>query len=129
MSRFTVGHTYTRDEIAELIDLPVHLRRGGSWATGYMRWEDEVFIFCNVGVAGRTGHDYPNRWKGGDLVWSGKTNSTKDQPLIRGMINGELTVHLFWRDRDRAPWSYAGEAFARTVKDTVPVEVTWSFED
>lgn len=129
MNQFIQGQKYTREEIAEQIELPARLRKGGAWATGYMRWENEVFIFCNVGVAGRTGHDYPNRWKGEELIWTGKTNSTKEQPLISAMIKGDVTVHIFWRREDRAPWTYAGRATAVAVKDSVPVEVTWCFED
>lgn len=129
MSMFKVGECYTREAVAEEIGLPQDRRKGGAWATGYSRWGHEVFIFCNVGTAGRTGHDYPNRWGGKVLEWSGKTGSKLSQPLIKAMISGDVAVHLFWRGQDRSPFTYAGRALPIAVRDTVPVEVSWTFEE
>ncbi|MBM0169163.1 hypothetical protein [Altererythrobacter sp. C41] len=129
MANFEVGRTYTREQVADRIGLPELKRKGGAWATGYSRWGDEVVIFCNVGTAGRTGHDYPNRWNGKLLDWTGKTGSTAHQPLIREMLSGSLTIHVFWRGRDRSPFTYAGIASAVSVRETVPVAVTWAFQE
>jgi hypothetical protein len=128
MTGFVAGSTYTREQVAEIIGLPEDHRRGGPWATGYARWKSQIFIFCNVGVPGRTGHDYPNRWEDKSLVWYGKTQSKLGQPLIDTMVSGSEPVHIFWRAQDRAPFTYAGLAAALDVKATVPVEVTWTFE-
>ncbi len=128
-ARFQRGQLYTRADVAERIGLPQALRRGGNWDTGYSRWDSEYFIFCNVGIAGTTGHDYPNRWDGKDLVWSGKTGSRKDQPFLREMLSGASAVHLFWRGELRTPFTYAGRAVAKEVFDTVPVQVRWSFSE
>ena len=126
---FQVGRRYSREELADVIGLPADRRKGGPWATGYSRWGDEVFVFSNVGIAGRTGHDYPNRWDGKLLVWMGKTGSSAHQPLIQDMVTGRMPTHVFWRGRDRAPFTYAGIATAVSVRETVPVEVTWSFDE
>jgi 5-methylcytosine-specific restriction protein A len=61
--RFRVGVQYTRNDIYRLLDVPQD-RQGGNWHTGYHRYNDESLIFANVGGAGRTGHDYPNRFEG-----------------------------------------------------------------
>lgn len=68
---FDVGTQYTRAHILDILGVPEG-RRGGDWATGYTRFTDELYVFCNVGSAGRTGHDYPNRWDGKQLIWSAK---------------------------------------------------------
>ena len=128
MSGFYVGKQYSRDQVAEMAGLPPELRKGGTWATGYTRWNDAIYIFCNVGVAGRTGHNYGNTWEGKLLRWFGKTGSRADQPLITQMTSGAIPVHVFWRGADRAPFTYAGSANALDVSDTVPVQVVWSFE-
>jgi hypothetical protein len=128
-SSFRKGQLYTRADVAETIGLPQELRHGGQWDTGYSRWSDEFFIFCNVGIAGTTGHDYPNRWDGKGLIWTGKTNSRKDTPLVREMLSGTRPVHLFWRGELRTPFTYAGLATAVEVLDTIPVQVRWSFDD
>jgi hypothetical protein len=102
---------------------------GGNWATGYAGHGDEVFVFCNIGVAGRTGHDYPNRWIDDALDWFGKTGSTPDQPMISAMVTGAVVTHVFWRGRDRAPFTYAGVGVAEGVWGERPAEVLWRFDE
>lgn len=125
---FIVGELYTREDVAERVGLPPDQRKGGDWATGYSEWNNAAYIFANVGVAGRTGHDYANRWEGDNLVWTGKTNSSRGQPRIERMIANTQPVHVFWRDTDRQPFTYAGAATALAVSGDKPVEVVWSFE-
>jgi hypothetical protein len=125
-SKFDVGATYTRDDVANEIGLPAD-KRGGNWNTGYGRWNGEFFIFCNVGSPGRTGHDYANRWYGSDLIWFGKSQTTLNQAEVRDLLSGNFPVHLFWRGDDRAPFTYAGMATAVEAQDTTPVEVIWTF--
>lgn len=126
-SRFQKGQLYTRPELATLVGHPSAGGKGGDWYTGYARWNGEFFIFCNVGVPGKTGHDYPNQWDGPELEWSGKTGSRKDSPLVKDMLSGAFPVHLFWRGKTNGPFSYAGPATAVDVEDTSPVQVRWSF--
>jgi putative restriction endonuclease len=123
---FDVGAQYTRAQIQQLLGVPED-RRGGDWATGYTRFGDELFVFCNVGSAGRTGHDYPNRWDGEQLVWSAKNRSNASQPLMRAVAGGSQPAHIFHRSADRSPFTYAGRAKAADIQDTTPVIVRWSF--
>lgn len=125
MTIFVVGDRYTREQVRARIGLSP--QKGGDWATGYARIGQEVFVFCNIGVAGRTGHDYPNRWIDDALDWFGKTGSTADQPVIRAMVTGAVTTHVFWRGRDRAPFTYAGVGVADGIWGEKPVEVLWRF--
>jgi len=126
---FVVGQGYTREQVAEIINLPSDKRKGGAWATGYSQCEESFYIFTNVGAPGRTGHDYPNSWNGKRLNWYGKTNARKGQPQIDRMISGNRTVHLFWRAEDRNPFTYAGRAVAVEVSDDTPVRITWEFDE
>src|SRR5436853_5241090 len=57
-SSFRKDQFYTRPEVAALVGRPKNRWKGGDWDTGYSRWNDEFFIFCNVGIPGKTGHDY-----------------------------------------------------------------------
>jgi hypothetical protein len=125
---FQVGAAYTREQVADAIGYPIEKRSGGTWSTGYTGFEGSYFIFCNVGGAGRTGHDYPNRWQGRDLVWFGKTDTHVGQPQIDEMVSGRRDVLIFWRARDRSPFTFAGVAHASEVVDSTPVEVLWSFD-
>src|ERR1700694_2021399 len=54
---FEVGRQYTRAQVQDALNVPED-QRDGDWLTGYTRFNDELFVFCNVGTAGRTGHDY-----------------------------------------------------------------------
>lgn len=124
---FVVGEHYTRDQIADLISMPQE-RRGGAWDTGYDEWAGEVLIFANVGVPGRTGHDYGNQWDGPNLIWYGKTNSRRGQPQIDRIISNTVPVHVFWRGADRSPFTYAGMGTALSASGEQPVQVVWSFD-
>lgn len=125
---FSVGEKYTRRQVAQLIGLPATHWEGGPFTTGYMRWQDAFYIFCNVDTAGRTGHDYPNGWEGNLLRWYGKTQSALHQPMIQAMLSGEYPVHVFWRRDPRSPFVYAGLATPHDAQDTRPVQITWAFE-
>lgn len=123
---FSVGTTYSRADVLKALGLPD--TGGGAWYTGLVRHEDAHYIFCGVGVGGRTGHDYENQFDGPDLIWHGRTGSTKNQPSIKELLSGG-EVHVFYRDDNRAPFTYAGLARPMSVGDTVPVEIRWSFRD
>jgi len=125
--RFRVGLTYTKSEIYRLCAVPPDKQRG-AWDTGYTSYEGSWFIFCNVGVPGRTGHDYDNRFQGDDLIWYGKTGSHDKQPSIQAMLGPATPVLVFYRDDDRAAFTFAGCARALSHGGADPVEIVWSFE-
>lgn len=132
MTEFTVGRQYTRDQIANLIEMPER-RRGGNYNTGYDTWNGKAFVFATVGVKGRVGPEgpnYANRWEGKDLIWFGRAKSRRGQPLIDKLIANDIdfAVHIFWRGDDRAPFTYAGIGTAIAANDASPVQVVWSFD-
>jgi hypothetical protein len=124
--KFKVNVQYKRAEVIKAIGLDPEAR-GGPWYTGYAEHDGADFIFCNVGAAGRTGHDYDNYFDAEELVWRGKTNSHKHQPTIRRMTSPGAEVHVFWRAEDRDPFTYAGQGKAVEVSDETPVMVRWRF--
>lgn len=125
---FVVGKTYTRRDVFTVIGIPPETK-GGNWDTGYARYADQWFIFCNVGAPGTTGHDYNNRFIGDELLWYGKTRSKQEHPSIQSMISPATCVHLFYRGNNRSSFTYAGEARAKNVTPaSSPVEILWRFE-
>jgi len=124
---YTVGDTYTRNDIYDLLGLSA-AERGGDWLNGYHRHEDDYYVFCNVGVAGRTGHDYDNHWEGERLVWHGKTQSHFGQSSIQNLLSGEYRVLIFYRSDDRAPFTFAGVGHAVPHWESEhPARIDWVF--
>lgn len=121
---FTYGAQYGRREVKAAV-VGVAGTKGGPWDTGYAEHDGVFFIFCNIGSAGRTGHDYDNYFDGDDLIWRGRTGSTQDQPFIRRLTTEGTEVHVFWRDNERAPFTYGGRGRALKVTADVPVMVRW----
>ena len=127
---FIIGKTYTKNDIYETLNVPVH-RRKGAWDTGYREYEGNIFIFSNVGVPGRTGHDYNNYWDGELFVWQAKTTSAINQPSIRKMLCPEENQHnfLFTRTNDKEPFNFEGSVIPKEFKDTTPVSVIWQLKE
>lgn len=128
--RFRVGAHYTRFDIFQMLGIPEH--RGGPWFTGYASHGADWFIFCNIGVAGRTGHDYENRIEGDRLVWFGKNHSRLHHPSMQSLIAPTGAVYIFYRESDRSPFSFAGVGSALSVRDAVgevPVRIIWKLRD
>lgn len=126
---FEVGAAYDRKDVIAAVGVdPVPT--GGDWYTGYTTHEGVSFIFCNIASAGRTGHEYNNYWDGDELEWSGKTKSRASWDSIKAMTEPGAEVHLFYRNADREPFTYAGLAVPVFVdEEAVPVRVRWRFEE
>src|SRR6266704_5670309 len=105
--RFRIGKSYSRGDVKRRLGLPA---KGplAFWQSGYVRHRGEWFIFANVGVPGRTGHDYDNRWRGTTFVWWGNLSSHADQPSIKRILTRGTKIHIFTRRDNKAPFRYAG---------------------
>lgn len=123
---FTAGEEYSRKDVFRIIGMPEDTW-GGPWFTGYARQGEDWFLFCNIGEAGRTGHDYQNEWIGGQLHWYGKTRSKLSHPSIQSMIGDEGDVYVFYRTSNENSFTYAGRGEAVEIEDTTPVKVIWEF--
>lgn len=122
---FQLDQTYSKEDIYSILGVPKTAQKG-NWNTGYHEYNGAFYIFANVGVPGRTGHDYNNKWdKAGHLLWEGKTNSHLAQQSIKKMLDPSTTVHIFIRYKDREPFTYKGTARAQAPQPTTPVRLTW----
>ncbi len=126
--RFKVGTLYRRRDVYRVIGIPEDTK-GGNWDTGYSPYGDAWFIFCNIGIPGRTGHDYPNEWVGPYLLWYGKTSAALRHKSIQSMLDGSRQVYIFVRADQNAPFVFVGCGQPQAVKDTVPVTVLWSLAE
>lgn len=64
----------------------------------------------NIGVAGRTGHDFENHYdeKSQTLVWFSKPNKHSSNPLFQKILSGELTPYFFARWNQKPPFTFLG---------------------
>lgn len=123
---FNINVSYTKEEIYRILNVPEQQQRG-AWDTGYRKFDNAIYIFCNIGVAGRTGHDYDNHWEGSNLVWYAKTNTHINQPLIKEILNGKIPIHIFTRTDNSQPFTYNGLASIEKFENTSPVKIVWKF--
>jgi hypothetical protein len=91
MEQFIAGRAYTRADV--LRELGLDDPHGGAWYTGLTRHSEDHYIFCGVGVGGRTGHNYGNHFIGPDLVWRGRTDSSMRHQSIQSLCSGNGKVH------------------------------------
>ena len=123
---FILGEEYSRSDLFKMLGLNPE-PTGGAWFTGYAEYEGNVFIFCNIGAPGRTGHNYGNHFEGDRLVWSAKGPSKLQHSSIQRLLKPLGRTYIFYRLGDREPFTFAGIAKPYKVFDTSPVGVTWEF--
>lgn len=123
---FHPEHKYTRQEIYDLLQVPVNKRRG-AWETGYRAYEGAVYIFANVGTPGREGDDHGNRWEGEYLRWFGKSASRLGQPIVKMLLDNNIPKHIFTRNDNTGPFIYAGVGTITEASggENDPVCIVW----
>ena len=96
MENFNVNKKYKRAKVLDVIGLPEGTK-GGVYSNGYFKYGDSYYIFANVGVAGRTGHDYGNEFIGKDkFLWFAKNGTNLNQNQIKELISVRYEVDVFF---------------------------------
>ena len=105
---FKKGSKYSRKDIGWVCFPDKGRPAGGDWDTGYVRVEDNLIIFMNIGVPGTTEHDFDNHYdhSKGVIVWYGKPRSHSQQPTFQKLLSGEMTPHFFARWDNKDPQFY-----------------------
>ena len=122
---FKKGSQYTRKEVGWIL-LPKTGRppKGGVWDTGYVRVDDKLIIFMNIGVPGKTKHDFNNYYDDTNktIVWYGKSKSHSGQPIFQKLISGEYTPYFFARwDNKNTYFTFLGIGKIVSYKDDTPI--------
>jgi hypothetical protein len=119
-----IGEKYTRADIWNEYHPGEEFINGGNWRSGYVRQGDDLVIFMNIGVAGRTGHDFDNRVneKTQSIQWYGKPKTHSGQETFKKLISGELKPKFFarWND-NKSPFTYLGEGYLIDYVDQAPI--------
>ncbi|MDO4897362.1 MAG: DUF3427 domain-containing protein [Moraxella sp.] len=125
---FKIGHKYSRVSVLDMIEVPKDSNgnRGGIYSNGYFKFKDSYYLFVNIGVEGRTGHNYDNKFiDSSTLFWYAKNNTKLHQNQIQELLNNQTKIHIFYREENRDNFTYAGMGKAASHQDTSPVQITW----
>lgn len=124
MYDFRVDSQYSRKDVYREIGIPIDTK-GGNWDTGYNKYNGDYFIFSNIGIPGRTGHDYGNCFIGNDFYWFAKNDTRIDQPQIKELLSPPGFVYIFYRTDNGSPFTFAGTGRPKSFQQTSPVQITW----
>ncbi len=108
---FKKGSQYTRKDVGWIVLPKTGRPKGGSWDTGYVSVDNQLIVFMNIGVPGKTNHDFDNDFdeESGLITWFGKPKTHSGQPLFQKLLNKELTAHFFARWDNKDPnFTYLG---------------------
>lgn len=110
MSDFIKHKTYRRQEIWNAVVGEDQRMSRNFQQSGYERIDDELFAFINIGYKGNAGQIFPNTYdrKTETVMWYGKKKTHSDQPLMRGIIDGSVTIHCFARWSPDPQFEYLG---------------------
>lgn len=123
---FEINKIYTRKSIGEILKTNT---RGGNWSTGYVTFNDELYIFATVGGAGRTGHNYYNKFLENNILeWHGKMKSHINQPLIKRIVNNKIKMHIFIRYNDKPEFIYFGLGKCIKYFNEIPIRIHLDYE-
>lgn len=78
--------------------------------TGYGRIDENLFAFINIGFEGHAGKIFENKFDktAERLIWYGKKKSHSNQPLMKELIDGSLSLQCFARWEDNDEFTYLG---------------------
>lgn len=107
---FKRGNKYTRKDIGYVCYPGVGRPAGGMWDTGYVHVENNLIIFMNIGLAGRTGHDFENYFdeEKNTIIWFGKPNSHSKQNTFKKLLEGVTTPYFFARWDKNPQFTFLG---------------------
>lgn len=136
---FKKGSQYTRKDVGWIVLPETGRPKGGSWDTGYVAVGNLLLVFMNIGVPGKTDHDFDNDFdeKTGLITWFGKPNTNSTQPTFQKIFSGDLTPHFFARWDNKDPkFTYLGignivnfDDNAETKSGIKAIKLTLSVDD
>lgn len=128
---FQVNSLYSRKDIYKILNVP-EKQQAGAWHNGYHTYNGgDTFIFSNIGIPGRTGHDYNNYWDGDLFHWEATGTSHVGQPRIKKLLfpSDNQKIFLFTRTEGQRLFTFEGCVRMKSYSQTTPVKVVWRVEE
>jgi hypothetical protein len=122
--KFQIGEQYSREDVGEICYPGVGRPKGGNWDTGYVRIGSNLIVFMNIGVSGRTGHDFDNRYDEltNSITWFGKPDTHSKQKTFERLLEGRLIPFFFARWDQKSKFKYLGIGTILSFEDNVPTK-------
>jgi 5-methylcytosine-specific restriction enzyme A len=124
---FITESYYTRKQVWETLKPGKTFPKGGGWFTGYAIQKQYLLIFANIDTAGKTGHDFPNKFDNNSkiMTWYGKPNAHSEQPTFKKLFLGDLAPLIFVRwDNSDPRFLYLGSPNILKYQDNVKASVS-----
>lgn len=118
-----IGNSYSRAEVFGRLTGNPYIK--GNRSIGVVREGQFLLAFANIGVPGRTGHDFPNTYDPDDkkMRWYGQPHAHSGQELMAAIISGTLRLLVFTRTENKADWTFRGQAQVDGYRDGVEVVI------
>lgn len=100
----------------------------GNWMTGHVSLEADVVLFV-TGDGDYSSECRQGPKRNGNFVWSSQSSTTPEGKKGAEIIDGEKTVHIFWRETKRkhgCKFQALGTYVYKSHKGSKPMCVTFS---
>lgn len=91
---------YKRNEIVDLINEDPVQNYYGKYVKGYFKHDEQYYIFTNIGITAKTGHDYENERIGEYIKWYMRDNDNLESLTGKTLLSNEKDVHIFTRESE-----------------------------
>lgn len=123
---FKLGHAYTKADIYLMLGVPA-FQQGGNWNTGYHSYKGDWYFFCNIGVPGRTAHDYPNYFLGDAFISHAKRGIKEESNSIKELKSEQSKKYIFYREDNLSGWIFVGLGVLERIEPGAPLKFIWGF--
>ena len=97
---FSENQKYSRKTVAEKFENKIfENNRLGKWDTTLVSHDDNLVIFMNINVPGKSGHFFYNNYIAStkEVTWYGRPGTHSDQPLMQRLIQNQISPFIFAR--------------------------------
>lgn len=129
---FKFNQVYSRKEIKQMMGLSKKIIDGNFnyYSFGMPKFIDTFYIFANIGISGKTGHDYDDRFiNENQFYWTGPNDSHINQKRIKELLSINFKKLLFVRYNKHDDFTFAGKLSVSSVDElSSPIRVVYDLD-
>ena len=119
---FNSNEKYPRKIVAEKFENKIFEdNRLGKWDTTLVVHNDNLVIFMNIGVPGKSGHFFNNNHNPSakQITWYGRPGTNSGQPLMQKIIQNQVSPFIFARWDNSDDFTFIGKGNYASHTDDV----------